>query len=62
MFSGGEIVVICYLASLVNSDWALEQSCLIAAAHFYLLADRCAPFLDRCRCVHAACFLRSHLI
>ena len=30
MFSGGEIVVICYLASLVNSDWALEQSCLIA--------------------------------
>jgi len=59
------IVVICYLASPVNCDRALEQSRLIATAtvtgcsersHFYLLADRCAPFLNRCRCIHAACF------
>jgi len=49
----------------------LEHSRLIATAtvagcsdrrHFYLLADRCVPFLIRCRCIHAACFLRSHLI
>jgi len=30
MFSGGKIVAICYLASLVNCDRALEQSRLIA--------------------------------
>jgi len=62
------VVVICYFASLVNCAWALEQSRLIAwllsqlcpvvfeRSHFYLLADWCAPFLNRCRCIHAAYF------
>jgi len=58
LWVGVYFVVRCYLASLANCDWTLKQSRLIATAtvvgcsesgHFYLVAERCAPFLDRGR-------------
>jgi len=65
LWVGVYFVVRCYLASLANCDWTLKQSRVIAAAtvvgcsessHFYLVAERCAPFLDRGR-LYSCCLL-----
>jgi len=40
-----DVVVICYLALLVNCDWTLEQSRLIATA----TVAGCSEFLLTCR-------------